>query len=258
MNRILTASAALGLAFSASSAFAGGHHGAHGPSGVVETAVDASCFQDRRTARVAGGLLGAGVGAAAGRAIAASGVRPEGAILGGIVGAVIGGKVGASAVDCSPRRLYTQGGGRSYGHAMAAPVYTAPLQQAPVYQAPVYQAPVDQAPVYQPPGQAAPAYHTPAHPVVMHQAPVHHHAGTTDWYAPSPVSYYGQERRGPLAPAPAPHARPGQVPAASYVLVPGAAVMQQQTWQWGPVHVPAPVAATPTGHAAPCGQWACH
>ncbi|MCA3691800.1 hypothetical protein [Aquidulcibacter sp.] len=38
-----------------------------------------------------------------------------------------------------------------------------------------------------------------------------------DWYQPSPHSYYGRERRGPLFAAPADVPRPAQVPRASYV-----------------------------------------
>lgn len=38
-----------------------------------------------------------------------------------------------------------------------------------------------------------------------------------DWYQPSPHSYYGRERRGPLISAPAPISRPAQVPRDSYV-----------------------------------------
>jgi hypothetical protein len=38
-----------------------------------------------------------------------------------------------------------------------------------------------------------------------------------DWYQPSPHSYYGRERRGPLHAAPADIPRPAQVPRDSYV-----------------------------------------
>ena len=38
-----------------------------------------------------------------------------------------------------------------------------------------------------------------------------------DWYQPSPHSYYGRERRGPLYAAPADIPRPAQVPRDSYV-----------------------------------------
>ena len=164
---ILTATALVSIV--AAPAFANGHHQQQQAYG----AVDPSCEGERRTSRNVGGFLGALGGASAGRALAAAAVRPEGVILGTVLGAIIGSKVGSAGVDCSPRALYTQNNGRSYGATHSNYSHQQAYQQqpqvryynqdqaynqAPVYQAPVYQAPTYQAPVYQPPMQQQPQY----------------------------------------------------------------------------------------------------
>jgi hypothetical protein len=247
---ILSATALLSMA--AAPAFAHGHGGYGQPQ--AYSAIDPSCESDRRTSRNVGGFLGALGGASAGRAIAAAGVRPEGVILGTVVGAIVGSKVGSAAVDCSPRPLYTQQSGRSYGagvnygspYQAPQPVYygAAPnYNQAPVYQPPVYQQPVYQAPAYQPPVYQQPVY----------QAPAHQYVAGEDWYQPSPQSYYGQERRGPLVAAPPAYGRPDYVPADSYVAQQQqSTVVVTQTYQaGGPVYAPAPVYAPPSPQYAP-------
>jgi hypothetical protein len=300
---ILTATAIVSLAAAAPAfAHSNGQQG-YGQQGYGAQqnygGVDPRCLGERRTSRNVGGFLGALGGASAGRALAAAAVRPEGVILGTIVGAVVGSSLGSAAVDCSPRALYTQNSGRSYGASgydysrnpqpvytqpqgsyngqsqhsyYQAPVYQPPApvyrQQAPVYQAPVYQAPVYQQPVYQQPVYQQPVYQQPVYEQPVYQAPVHQShqvVSGEDWYQPSPQSYYGQERRGPLVSAPSGYDRPDYVPYDSYV----ASQQQQsvvvtQTYQAGPTYAPAPqyapyqggqVMVAPPG--APCGYQAC-
>jgi hypothetical protein len=289
---ILTATAIVSLA-AAAPAFAHGN-GQQGYSAQQNYGgVDPRCLGERRTSRNVGGFLGALGGASAGRALAAAAVRPEGVILGTVVGAIIGSSLGNAAVDCSPRALYTQNNGRSYGASgydygrnpqpvytqpqgrydgqsqysyNQAPVYQPPApvyhQQAPVYQAPVYQQPAYQAPVYQQPVYQQPVYQQPVYEQPVYQAPVqqsHQVVSGEDWYQPSPQSYYGQERRGPLVSAPAAYDRPDYVPYDSYV----ASQQQQtvvvtQTYQAGPTYAPyqgGPVMVAPPG--APCGYQIC-
>jgi len=57
--------------------------------------------EQRQSNRVAGTLLGAGVGAAAGSAVAGRGDRGEGAVIGGIAGALIGNQVARGRPDCA-------------------------------------------------------------------------------------------------------------------------------------------------------------
>jgi hypothetical protein len=308
MRNVIISAAAIATFAAATPAFAGhnGHQGNYaGPQ--AYGAVDPRCNSERRTARNVGGFLGALGGASAGRALAAAAVRPEGVILGTVVGAVIGSSLGNASVDCTPRPLYTQQNGRSYGasgydygnqvaNVPPAPVYynQAPVYQSqgqgqygledrraysyqapapqPVYQAPAYQPPVQyQAPVYQPPVQQAPVYQQPVYqqPVYqqpVYQQPVQQYAQQVvvgeDWYQPSPQSYYGQERRGPLVAAPSAFGRPDYVPQDSYV---GSAQQAQtvvitQTYHaGGPVYQQqyqsGGVVMAPPG--APCGYQMC-
>jgi hypothetical protein len=298
-NLILTATA-IGAFATAAPAFANGHghqaqNGYGGPQAYGN--IDPRCQSERRTSRNVGGFLGALGGASAGRALAAAAVRPEGVILGTVVGAIVGSSLGNAAVDCSPRALYTQNNGRSYGasgynygnqpsYHQPAPVYynQAPsYQQAPVYnQAPVYQPPVhqppvvyhQQAPVYQAPVYQAPLYQAPVYQAPVHQAPVYNQQPMyqqpvyqpqqvvvgEDWYQPSQQSYYGQERRGPLVAAPSAYGRPDYVPQDSYVASQQAqTVVVTQTYQaGGPVY--APYQGGPVMVAppgAPCGYQVC-
>lgn len=74
-----------------------------------------TCQQGKKNAAVAGGFIGAGLGGAAGKAIAAAGVRPEGIVLGAVVGGILGANIGKETVYCGDEHNYTQNGGRSYG-----------------------------------------------------------------------------------------------------------------------------------------------
>jgi hypothetical protein len=288
-NLILTATALAALA-TAAPAFAHGQSGGNYAGPQAYGSVDPRCASERRTSRNVGGFLGALGGASAGRALAATAVRPEGVILGTVVGAIIGSSLGNAAVDCSPRPLYTQQNGRSYGASgydygnqatyapPPAPVY---YNQAPVYQssgqsgygledrrAYSYQAPAPQ-PVYQAPAyQQAPVYQAPVYQQPVYEAPVHQAQQVVvgeDWYQPSSQSYYGQERRGPLVAAPSAYGRPDYVPQDSYVGSQAQAqtVVVTQTYQaGGPVYAPAPqyyqggpVVMAPPG--ALCGYQMC-
>lgn len=279
---LLLSAAALGIAFASPASANHGHGYQQGSQNFG--GIDPRCASEQRTSRNVGGFLGALGGASAGRALAAAAVRPEGVILGTVVGAVIGASLGNAAVDCSPRALYTQEGGRSYGHTgqnqprfapqaghqhghSHAPMYQAPANYAPVYQPPpqpVYQAPVHHAPVYQAPVYQAPAHHAPVHHAPVHHAPVYHapvyHAQAVvdggHWYQPSPQSYYGQERRGPLVAAPTAYDRPASVPQDSYVAsaqTQGTTVVTQSYYA-GWYHS-GQVMVAPVG--APCGFQVC-
>jgi hypothetical protein len=271
---LLTAASFATLA-TAAPAFAHGGQGGYG-AGPNFGGVDPRCASERRTSRNVGGFLGALGGASAGRALAAAAVRPEGVILGTVVGAVVGSSLGNAAVDCSPRALYTQNGGRSFGNYQQGPagysqgpVYQPPVQPvfhpapAPVYQGPVYQAPVQQAPVYQPPVYQQPVYQQPVYQQPVYQQPVYQapvqqapqYVSNGDWYQPSPQSYYGQERRGPLVAAPAPYARPDYVPQDSYIgQAQAQTVVVTQTYQAGGYTTGGVIVAPP---GAPCGYQIC-
>lgn len=302
MRNLIITTVALSALAAATPAFAGHNHNG-GPQGGPQAygSVDPRCASDRRTARNVGGFLGALGGASAGRALAAAAVRPEGVILGTVVGAVVGSSLGNASVDCTPRPLYTQQRGRSYGasghdygnqaaYVQAptgpAPVYysQAPVYQPegdsqlglpdrraysyqasapqPVYQAPVYQPPVQyQAPVYQPPVYQQPVYQQPIHHQPAHHQGGQHHSGHQqshqvvvgeDWYQPSPQSYYGQERRGPLVAAPSAYGRPDLVPQDSYV---GSVQQSQSVVVTQSYHAGGPVVMAPPG--APCGYHVC-
>ena len=289
--RALILSATALMSMSAAPAFAHGQSG-YGTSQAFR-AVDPRCEGERRTSRNVGGFLGALGGASAGRALAAAAVRPEGVILGTVVGAIIGSNLGSAAVDCSPRQFYTQDNGRSYGATHSnygqQPTYQQPevryynqgqaynqasVYQQPVYQQPVYQQPDYQQPVYQQPVYQQPVYQQPVYPQPVYQQPVYQQpvqqsyqiVAGEDWYQPSPQSYYGQERRGPLAGAPQPYGRPDYVPGDSYVIQQEqqSHVVASQSYQSGgyaystqypPQYTPQPMIMAPQG--APCGYQIC-
>lgn len=217
----------------------------------ISQRTDAECRQDRRTSATVGGVLGAGAGGAAGRALAAAGVRPEGVVLGAVVGAFVGNRLGREAVYCPPPEYYTQQQGRAYGE-VANPYQPqphsvqhqhqqhdyAPQGHAPQgYVQPAYQPPVHQQQVAPPPRYAQPVL---AQPVYQHQAQVQQ--SSTHWYAPSPTSFYGRERSGVVVPVwsapPTPHAVPrvGYAPVQS---IPCCAAITQ-SYSYGPVYQPAP------------------
>lgn len=58
------------------------------------------CVRDQRQRQVTGGLVGAGIGALAGRGVASRNARTEGGVLGAVVGAVAGASVGRSTAAC--------------------------------------------------------------------------------------------------------------------------------------------------------------
>ena len=265
---------------------ANGHHnqngyGQHNAYG----AVDPRCESERRTSRNVGGFLGALGGASAGRALAAAAVRPEGVILGTVVGAVIGSKVGSAAVDCTPRPLYTQGHGRSYGvnyngypHGQAQQPrhdysYSNNYNQAPVYHQPNYHQPNQHQPVYQQPVHQQPVYQQP---VYQHETYVAHQQNAReDWYQPSPHSFYGQERSGTIVSAPQYSGRSHDVSSQSYAYQhqhnsrvvtqtyhSRGPVYVQQSGQvvhsapyYAPHHAPQPVMSAP--HGTTCGFHIC-
>ncbi len=58
------------------------------------------CVRDQRQRQVTGGLVGAGIGALAGRGVASRNARTEGGVLGAVVGAVAGASIGRSTAAC--------------------------------------------------------------------------------------------------------------------------------------------------------------
>lgn len=72
------------------------------------------CVRDRRQRQLAGGVVGALVGLAAGRGVASRRVRSEGGALGAVVGAAIGAGVTGSTAACQP------GQSQPYGQAYPA------------------------------------------------------------------------------------------------------------------------------------------
>lgn len=81
---------------------------------------DTACQQTVNNRATAGGLIGAGVGAAAGSSIAGRGQKNEGAVLGAVVGAVVGSQIGKKNVACDDAyeatRRTSNYDNRSYGY----------------------------------------------------------------------------------------------------------------------------------------------
>src|SRR5689334_22833026 len=73
--------------------------------------------EQRQNNRVAGTVVGAGLGAIAGSAVAGRGDRNEGAVIGGLAGALIGNQVAKGQPDCS--RAYGFYDDRGAWHANA-------------------------------------------------------------------------------------------------------------------------------------------
>lgn len=71
-------------------------------------AISEECQQRVNNNRLVGGLIGAGVGAAAGRGLANRGNRGEGGILGAVVGAVAGSEIGRRRIACDDHAQYTR------------------------------------------------------------------------------------------------------------------------------------------------------
>jgi hypothetical protein len=207
--------------------------------------------------------------------LAATGVRPEGVVLGAVVGGFVGNRLGREAVYCPPVEYYTQPEGRSYGEISlgsreAAPVmapghadgysysaqggvepaYVPPAPVAPAYSQPVHAQPAYVPPTYAPPSYALPIYALPSYappaPMVQPyhqpaQVPVQAIATPGGWYAPSAASYYGRERGGPGAPV-----------VSSW----SSGYSQTSSYSYGPVLVPAPTTHGPA-QAMPCGAVIC-
>jgi hypothetical protein len=78
--------------------------------------------QERQSSRVAGTVVGAGVGALAGSAIAGRGDRSEGAVIGGLAGAIVGNQVSKdsrSRADCARAYGYYDNNGMWHANAVA-------------------------------------------------------------------------------------------------------------------------------------------
>jgi hypothetical protein len=78
--------------------------------------------QERQANRVAGTVVGAGVGALAGSAVAGRGDRTEGAVIGGVLGAIVGNQVAkasGSNADCSRAYGYYDNSGVWHANAVA-------------------------------------------------------------------------------------------------------------------------------------------
>lgn len=139
-----------------------------------------TCKEAKSGSRAAGGLIGAVGGGIAGKALAAAAVQPEGIALGAVVGAFVGSQIGGAQVNC----------------------------EEAVALEPRLPMPADQ------------DLRPHSGPVAIQQhgaAQSQHRVVGGDWYQPSPHSYYGRERRGPLYAAPADIPRPTHVPRDSYV-----------------------------------------
>jgi hypothetical protein len=76
--------------------------------------------EQRQTNRVAGTIVGAGIGALAGSAVAGRGDRNEGAVIGGIAGALIGNQVAKGGqADCARAYGYYDNNGAWHANAVA-------------------------------------------------------------------------------------------------------------------------------------------
>ncbi|MCE2891224.1 MAG: hypothetical protein ACK5XZ_07005 [Hyphomonadaceae bacterium] len=143
-------------------------------------AFSVTCAEAKSGSRAAGGVIGAVGGGIAGKALAAAAVQPEGIVLGAVIGAFVGSQIGGSNVTCQADPATQQR-------------YEPQAEQE-----------LHPHKGYGPLPQALPA-------------PAARRVVGGDWYQPSPHSYYGRERRGPLYTAPADVPRPAQVPRDSYV-----------------------------------------
>jgi hypothetical protein len=106
--RPLLLACTIAAAAAALSACATDNYGRSGYSGRDRYAADCSSSGNE----VAGAVVGGGVGALAGSAVAGRGNRTEGAVLGGVAGAVIGSQVAKSNNNCA--NAYYDGQGRRY------------------------------------------------------------------------------------------------------------------------------------------------
>src|SRR5213592_383512 len=76
--------------------------------------------EQRQSNRVAGTVVGAGVGALAGSAVAGHGDRTEGAVIGGLAGALLGNQISkGSRADCAHAYGYYDNNGAWHANAVA-------------------------------------------------------------------------------------------------------------------------------------------
>lgn len=74
--------------------------------------------EERRDNRVAGTVVGAGLGALLGSAVAGHHDRTTGAVVGGLGGAVVGNQVARGSADCSHAYGYYDNGGRWHANSV--------------------------------------------------------------------------------------------------------------------------------------------
>lgn len=75
--------------------------------------------EQRQNNRIAGTVVGAGVGAIAGSAVAGRGDRNEGAVIGGLAGALIGNQMAKGRADCARAYGYYDNNGAWHANAVA-------------------------------------------------------------------------------------------------------------------------------------------
>lgn len=75
--------------------------------------------EERQSQRVAGTVVGAGVGALAGSAVAGRGDRTEGAVIGGLAGALLGNQLSKGRADCARAYGYYDNNGAWHANAVA-------------------------------------------------------------------------------------------------------------------------------------------
>ena len=92
MRKLVLLSAVLASAVAVTGCASGGGYG--------YTSAREECLRDRDNNRVAGTVVGAGVGALAGSAIAGNSSNTAGAVVGGIAGAVVGNQLAKSDRPC--------------------------------------------------------------------------------------------------------------------------------------------------------------
>lgn len=72
------------------------------------------CMRETRERQVAGGLIGAAVGALTGRGVASRNARTEGGVVGAVLGAAVGANAAGSTAACQPGRDYGYDNGYGY------------------------------------------------------------------------------------------------------------------------------------------------
>jgi hypothetical protein len=75
--------------------------------------------EQRQNNRIAGTVVGAGLGAIAGSAVAGRGDRNEGAVIGGIAGALVGNQIAKGQPDCARAYGYYDNNGAWHANAVA-------------------------------------------------------------------------------------------------------------------------------------------